>query len=107
VDIRRRDLIEDHRTLLPGHASGETLSDWDPHPLVDLLVDATCGRGDEVVPARRTQQHDGGVDREKHAHPAEKLVEQVLDIQVSQVRVRDGLDTLQALRELPRTWLVA
>ena len=58
------DVIEDHRPLVGGDATGEAPADRDPNALLHLLLDPERGPSDELVGALVEQQDRAGVDLE-------------------------------------------
>ena len=92
IDVVDRDPMSFLRDT-PGEASAER----DAHALVDLVLDAPRGRGNEELTGRIQQQHRGGVDRHQLADLVEQLVEQPVHGQLGQPGVGDRLKPPQPL----------
>ena len=86
------DPVEDHRALLRRDPAGEPLAQRDADALLDLLLDAAGGRRDQVLRRLVEQQHGRGVDAQQVAHPVEQLDQELLDAEVGECGVGDGLD---------------
>jgi hypothetical protein len=91
-DVGVVDLGQEERLTRRRDAAREPRAEGDAHPLGDLLLDPLRRGGDELAP-RRVEQEDGGrVGVEQLADPAEQLVEQLVEAEVRERRVRQQLD---------------
>ena len=89
-----RQIVEDHRPFLGGDAAGEAAADGYADTRLDLLLDADRRPRHELV-GRRVEQQDGArVGSEDVADPRQEDRQQVVDLEVRQRGVRDGLDVL-------------
>jgi hypothetical protein len=95
--VRVVDVAENDRALLGRHPAGEAPPDRDANALLDLLLDPHRGTRDQLVRAFVEQQHGAGVGREDRADAGQQHLEQLLELEVGQRRVRDRLDVLEPL----------
>ena len=92
------DVVEDHRPLLGGDPPGEARADRDADALLDLLLDAERGAGDELVRRLVEQEDRARVDLEDLARPLEQRGEQLVEAQVGERGVGYGLQPPDVLR---------
>ena len=92
------DVFEDHRLLAGRHTSREAAADRDPNAGRDLFLDPDRGACDELVGLLVEQQDGTGVDADQVTDPRQQHVDQRLDVEMRQSRVRDGLQPPQPIR---------
>jgi hypothetical protein len=92
------DVVEDQRPLLGGDAAGEPRADRNPDALLYLLLDAERSARDQLVRVLVEQQDRAGVDIEDLARPPEQRAEQIVQAQVRERGVGDGLQPPDVLR---------
>ena len=97
-DVRVVDVVEDHRPLLGGDPSGEAAADRDADALLHLLLDPERRARDELVRVLVEQEDRARVDLEDLAGPLEQGVEQLVEPQVCERGVGDGLQPPDMLR---------
>src|SRR3954451_23283435 len=92
------DVVEDHRPLLRGDPAGEATTDRDADALLSLLLDAERSPRDELVRVLVEQQDRARVDLEDLPRPLEQRIEQLVESQVRERSVGDGLQPPDTLR---------
>ena len=97
-DVPVVDVVEDHRPLLGGDPPGEARADRDADALLQLLLDAERGAGDELVRRLVEQEDRARVDLEDLARPLEQRGEQLVQAQVGERGVGYGLQPPDVLR---------
>ena len=96
--VRVVDVVEDHRPRVAGDASREAAPERDAHALLDLLLDPDRRARDELLRLLVEQQDRARVAADHLPGPAEQRVEQVLELEVPERGVGQGLEPAQALR---------
>jgi hypothetical protein len=96
VDVGVLEVGDGDRATLRGDATGEAAAERDPHPLLDLLLDALGGARVQLVALE--QQDRDGVDGQDVRDALQQLVEQVL---LGQEGERGVGDALQRVEHLP------
>jgi len=91
------DVVEDHGVPLRGDLAREAAADRDAHAPFDLLLDAFRGAGDELGLRLVDQQESGRVGMQRLANPQEQLLEQLVEREVRERNVGDGLQVSQAV----------
>ena len=99
------DVVEDDRPLAGGDAAGEAAADRDPHAGLDLFLDPDRRASDELVGLLVEQQDGAGVGAEDVADPRQQHAQQLLDLEMRERRVSDGLEPLQPIRIARETLL--
>ena len=82
VDVRVVDIGDENGDALGGDPTGEPLAEWNPHALLDLLLDAAGGAGDELIGRGVVEQDRHRVDAERDADPLEQLLEQCVEAEL-------------------------
>ena len=85
------DVVEHHRLLLRGDATGKAVADGDADALLDLLLDSECGAGDELVRVVVEQEDRARVDVEQLPRADEQRVEERIELEMRERGVRDRL----------------
>jgi uncharacterized protein YndB with AHSA1/START domain len=96
-DVRVIDVLDGERPPLGGDPAGEAAADRDPRAPLDLLLDSLRRARDELVRALVEQEDGARVGSEDLLDPVEQLVEEVLEREVRERRVRDALQLQQPL----------
>ena len=91
------DVGEEDRSALGGDAAGEAAADGDAHALLDFFFDSDGGARDELVGGLVEQQDGARVDVEDRVDPLEQLREQLLELEMRERRVGDGLEARQVV----------
>jgi hypothetical protein len=89
------DPLNDHRLLLCCDATGEPLAHRDADALTDRCFDPPGSGNDKLLGEGINQQHGGCFDPKELPYPVEQLDQKVLDVEVSECRVGDGLELAQ------------
>ena len=97
-DVRVVDVVEDHRPLLGGDPSCEAAADRDADALLHLLLDPERRARNELVRFLVEQEDRARVDLEDLPRPLEQRVEQLVETQVCERGVGDGLQPPDMLR---------
>jgi hypothetical protein len=97
VDVRLGEVQDSHRAARGGDAAGEAASDRDPDPALHLLLQSLRGARDERAVVVLEQEDRRGVDPEDPDDAREQLVEQALERQIGERRVRDALEIAEPL----------
>jgi hypothetical protein len=92
--VRVIDVVEDHRLLLGGDATGEAPADRDADALLYLFLDPDGCTCDQLVRIAVEHEDRAGVGRECVADAHQQLAEELLELEV---RERDVCDRLQAV----------
>ena len=88
------DVGEDHRPPLGRDPAGEAAADRDANALLDLLLDPDRGPRNQLVGALVDEEHRARVRVEDVADAREQHREQVVELEVRERRIRDGLHVL-------------
>jgi hypothetical protein len=91
------DVVEDERRPARRDPACEALPDRNAHAALDLLLDPAGGVGDELVRLPVEQEDGAGVRVERGGDPQEQPLEPLLERQVRERSVADGLEPPQAL----------
>ena len=94
--VRVVDVVEDHRSPARRHPAGEAPPDRDPHALLDLLLDPNRRPRHQLVRLLVEQEHRARVRVEDRADPRQQHRKQLVELEVRQRRVDDGLEMLDA-----------
>jgi hypothetical protein len=97
-DGSRVDAIQPCGLPRHGDTSGETRADRNPHPLANLVLDATGRPRNQLAGVGIEHQHSGRVGVKNLAHPGQQLDEKVIDIKPRQLGVGERLQVLEAHR---------
>jgi hypothetical protein len=97
-DVSVVDVVEDHRPLLGGDPTGEPTTDRNADALLYLLLDAERSPRDELVRVLVEQEDRARVDLEDLPGPVEQRIEQLVESQVRERGVGDGLQPPNTLR---------
>ena len=89
--------LEDHGSAARGDSPSEALADRDSNALLDFLLDALRGRGDELLRIAIEHENCCGVDLQELAHPFQERVPQVVEVEVRKCRVGDCVDPPELL----------
>ena len=92
--VRVIDVVEDHRLPLRCDATGEATADRDAHTLLHLLLDPDRSPRNELVRVFVGEEHCARVGLEDVADSREEHCEQLVELEVSKSRIRDGLHVL-------------
>ncbi len=92
------DIGDEDGDALGGDPPGETLAERDPHPLLDLLLDAAGGAGDQFIGRRVVEEDRHGVDAEGLANTFEQFLEQGVEAELGQRRVAQAVEIADLLR---------
>ncbi len=90
-DVCVVDVVEDDRPLLGGDAAGKAAADGDADTLLDLLLDAERGACDELVRLLVEQKDRARVDLEDQPCALEQRAKEVVEPQMRERGVGDGL----------------
>jgi hypothetical protein len=93
--VRVVDVVEDDGPPLGGDAPREPLAERDAHAALDLLLDPHGRPRDELLRRLVEQEHRAGVGVEHVAGPHQERGEQLLEIEVRERSVREGLQASQ------------
>ena len=88
-------------------AAREAPADRDPHAALDLLLEALGGARDELLRLLVEEQDRGGVHAEDLLRARQQLVEQRLERELGERRVREPVDVLELARGLVERRLLA
>ena len=91
------DVGEDHRLPLGRDPAREAAADRDANALLDLLLDPNRGSCDQLVGSLVDEEHRARVRFEDVADAREQHGEQVVELEVRERRIRDGLHVLDPL----------
>src|SRR5438105_10841350 len=91
------DVLDRHRPPLLGDPACEAQAEWDPHPALDLLLEPFGGPGHELAGGLVEHEERGRVRLQDVADSGQELVEQRVERQVRERRVRDEEELLQPL----------
>ena len=92
VDVREHD-----RALLGGDAAGKAAADGNPHALLDLFLDPPRSAGNQLSALLVEEEDRARVGPQGASHPLDKLLQEVVEAQGRERRVRDGLQLRQSL----------
>ena len=99
------DVVEDHRLLLGGDPAGEATTHRDADALLYLLLEPECRPRDELVRVLVEQEDRTRVDLEDLPRPLEQRIEQLVEPQVRERGVGDGLQPPDSLpADSPDGW---
>ena len=93
-DVGMVDVVQDDGPARGRDATGETLPQRDPDPAFDLLLDADGGARHELAPFLVEQQDRACVGLQERGRPLEQCLQELLEIEVNERRVRQRLETL-------------
>ena len=82
-------------------------ADRDAHPALDLLLEALGGARHELLGVLVEEQDGGGVDAEDVLRADQQLVEQGLERELGERRIRQPVDVLELARGAHADRLVA
>jgi len=85
------DIVEDDRPLLGGDAAGKAAADRDADTLLDFLLDAERCARHELVRLLVEQEDRARVDLEDQPRSLEQRAKEVVELQMRERRVGDGL----------------
>src|SRR5205823_368417 len=97
-DVSVVDVVEDHRALLGGDPAGEATSYRDADALLHLLLEPERRPRDELVRVLVEQEDRARVDLEDLPRPLEQRIEELVEPQVRECGVGDGLQPPDSLR---------
>ena len=97
-DVRVVDVVEDHRPLLGGNPSREAAADRDADALLHLFLDPERRPRDELVRFLVEQENRARVDLEDLPRARRAAREQLVETQVCERGVGDGLQPPDMLR---------
>jgi hypothetical protein len=90
------DLVEDHRLPLGRNPTGEAAADGDPNTLLDLFFDPDCRARDELVGPIVAEEDRARICAEDVANARKQDVEEIVQLEVRDGDVGDGLNLLDA-----------
>jgi hypothetical protein len=88
------DVVEDHRLHLRRDATGKAAADRDAHAPLDLFLDPDGSPCNELVGALVEKENRARVGPEDVADAREKHLEKVVELEVGESDIRDGLHVL-------------
>ena len=97
VDVRVIDVRDEDRDALGSDAAGEAPADRNPHPLLDLLLDAARCAGHELLRARVVEQDRDRVDGKRVADAREQGVKQPLKTELGERGVAEPVEVADLL----------
>ncbi len=96
------DVVEDDRPLARGYAAREAAADRDSHAGFDLFLDSDRRASDKLIGLLVEQEDRAGVGAEDVADPRQQHTQQLLDFEMRERGVSDGLEPLQPIGTRPR-----
>ena len=90
------DVLDDHCTTVRSDAACETLSEGNADALLDLLFDALRGAGDQVARVLIKEEEGARIRLQRVGDAVEERREQLVQVQVRERSIGDGLDPKQA-----------
>ena len=92
------DVVEDDRSGVCRDTAGEAAAERDADALLDFLLDADGSASDELFPRLVEEQDRARVGVEHLARAIEQCVQQLLQVEVAEGRIGQGLEAPETLR---------
>src|SRR6202030_2764526 len=96
-DVRMVDVSHEDRHPLGGDSSSKALSEGDPDPTLDLLLDPLRGPRHQLLGVAVEEQDRRRVDAERLPHAGQELVEQGLEAKLRKSGIAEAIEVADLL----------